>query len=122
MSAESDCPLVLRLPQLLFITTAFRSLDNALIRKECAPLVSISIWHYLHSDEARAAKFEQHQLRKAWKAANKRYENAEAETEKPWMDLQRSWLHSMIKDFIRRIQFNEGNDYGKKILVLDFAN
>lgn len=94
---------VIRSQLLSFLITAFQSLDNGLIRKECAPLVSISIWQHLHSESVREQKFERYsQLKKAWRAAAKRYEAADDAT-KLRLKFERAWLYSMILDFVARL-------------------
>ena len=88
---------------LSFIITAFQSLDNGIVRKECAPLVSISIWHNLSSEKKRERKLDQSvQLRKAWRAAAKRYEAADDAT-KSRLRFERSWLFSLILDFFNQL-------------------
>ena len=88
---------------LSFLISAVQSLDNGLIRKECAPLVSISIWQHLHSESVREQKFEQHsQLKKAWRAAARRYEAADDAT-KLKLKFDRAWLYTMILDFVARL-------------------
>ena len=94
---------VIRSQLLSFLISAFQSLDNGLIRKECAPLVSISIWQHLHSESVREQKFEQHsQLKKAWRAAARRYEAADDAT-KLKLKFDRAWLYTMILDFVARL-------------------
>ena len=100
MSVDNSVSLLIRNHILAFFISAFQSLDNGLIRKECAPLVSISIWHHLSNERARETKFEQHpQLRKAWRAATKRYEAGD-ETIQARLQFERSWLYSMIMNFV----------------------
>ncbi|KAL4803938.1 hypothetical protein BDV18DRAFT_143505 [Aspergillus unguis] len=103
MSIDQSLPTFSRLSILSFMISAFQSLENALIRKECAPLVSISIWHNLHSEEARErALAKSPNLKKAWRAASKRYDAGD-ETTKARMRFERSWLYTMLLDFIRRL-------------------
>lgn len=103
MSLDTSLSVTIRTHLLSFIVNAFQSLDNGLVRKECAPLVSISIWHNLASDAARETKFGEHgQLRKAWRAAAKRYDAAD-ETSQARLRFERSWLYSMILDFVKRL-------------------
>ncbi|KAL8790778.1 MAG: hypothetical protein Q9213_000402 [Squamulea squamosa] len=104
MSLDSHLSVVVRTHILSFLIAAFQSLENGLIRKECAPLVSISIWQNLSSEAARDRKFEQHgQLKKAWRAAAKRYDNGD-ETSQAKLRFDRAWLYSMLSDFIGRLQ------------------
>lgn len=88
---------------LSFLICAFQSLDNGLVRKECAPLVSISIWQHLESDIARERRFERSPpFRKAWRASAKRYAAAEGEIQAK-LHFERAWLFSMITDFMSRL-------------------
>ena len=103
MNLDGSLTSNVRTQLLSFLICAFQSLDNGLIRKECAPLVSISIWQHLHSESARERKFEQHsQLKKAWRAATKRYEAAD-DAAKSKLRFERAWLYSMILDFVARL-------------------
>lgn len=87
-----------------FFIMAFQSLDTDLVRKECAPLVSISIWHNLSTEAARERKFNEHnQLRKAWRAASKRYEAAD-EAQKAKLRFDRAWLNTLVHDFVAKLQ------------------
>lgn len=93
----------LRSHLLSFIVTAFQSLDHGIVRKECAPLVSISIWHNIHSDTARERLLAQSsQLQKAWRASGKKYESAEAPV-KSRLRFERSWLQGLVLDFLDKI-------------------
>ena len=103
MSLDSTFTTTIRTHLLLFLINAFQSLDNGLVRKECAPLVSISIWSNLVSEEAREKKFEQHgQLRKAWRAAAKRFEAVD-EPSQAKLRFERSWLYAMVLDFAKKL-------------------
>lgn len=71
-----------------------------MVRKECAPLVSIALWHNLSSDQKREQKLDQtSHLRKAWRAAAKRFDAADDET-KAKLRFDRSWLYSLVLDFL----------------------
>jgi intron-binding protein aquarius len=92
-----------RLPLLTFVLGAFQSLENEQIRKECAPLVSISIWHNMHSDAARDRLLEMSSARKkAWRTATKRYDAAPAAAQAR-LRFDRAWLYTMLVDFISRL-------------------
>ncbi|KAI9820245.1 MAG: hypothetical protein M1827_005867 [Pycnora praestabilis] len=103
MTLDNSITLGIRTHLLSFLINAFQSLDSGLIRKECAPLVSISIWHNLASDSFRESRFEKHgQLKKAWRAAAKRYDAADEPT-KAKSRFDRSWLYTMMLDFLSRL-------------------
>ncbi|KAF9875627.1 intron-binding protein aquarius [Colletotrichum karsti] len=88
---------------LSFLISAFQSLDCAVVRKECAPLVSISIWHSLSTEELREEKLDQKaHVRKAWRAAGKRYDTADDAT-KAKLRFDRSWLYTMVLHFLSLI-------------------
>ncbi|CAL8581376.1 hypothetical protein XPA_007074 [Xanthoria parietina] len=103
MSLDGHLSVVIRTHILSFLIVAFQSLDNGLIRKECAPLVSISIWQNLSSEAARDRKFDQHaQLKKAWRAAAKRFDTGD-ETTQAKLRFDRAWLYTLLLDFISRL-------------------
>ena len=103
MSIDPSLSAPIRIHLLSYLLSAFQSLDNGLVRKECAPLVSISIWHNLASEAAQERKFEEHgQLRKAWRAAAKKYEAADEEG-KAKLRFERSWLYTLLLDFVGRL-------------------
>ncbi|KAI9683087.1 MAG: hypothetical protein M1829_005878 [Trizodia sp. TS-e1964] len=115
LSLDQSLSTVVHTHILTFIINSFSSLDCGIVRKECAPLVSVSIWHHLHSDLSRERIFEEHQqVRKAWRAAGKRYEAADDAT-KTKLRFERSWLVTMISDFIRRIHIATNNQSGNTI-------
>ncbi|KAF2843143.1 intron-binding protein aquarius [Patellaria atrata CBS 101060] len=100
MTVDQTLSPKLRTHLLSFIIGAYQSLDSGLVRKECAPLVSIAIWHNLHSDTVREAQFEKYsQLKKAWRASNKRYDSADDEM-KTRLRFERSWLYSLLLHFL----------------------
>ena len=103
MSLDASLTAQIRTHLLTFLIIAFQSLDNGLVRKECAPLVSISTWHNLASDSARERRFQEHgQFRRAWRAAAKRYEAADEEA-KARLQFERAWLYTLLMDFIGRL-------------------
>ncbi|KAL7626373.1 hypothetical protein AAE478_003145 [Parahypoxylon ruwenzoriense] len=107
MSLDQTLSLAIRTHLLSFIIHAFQSLDWASVRKECAPLVSIGTWYNLSTESKRESKLGQTpQLRKAWKAAGKRYESADDET-KARLRFERAWLYALTLDFLRLI-YDEG--------------
>ncbi len=100
MTLDSTLSATIRTHLLAFIISAFQSLDSGIVRKECAPLVSISIWHNLSTDKKREKKLDQSiQLRKAWRAAAKRYDAAE-DAVKSRLRFERSWLYTLLLDFL----------------------
>ena len=100
MTLDSTLSWPIRTHVLLFIIHAFQSLDCAIVRKECAPLVSISIWCNLATEEKRDALLDSNtQLRKAWRASAKRYDAADDAT-KARLRFERSWLYTSILDFL----------------------
>lgn len=108
-----------------FVIGAFQSLDSGLVRKECAPLVGISIWQNLHSDAVRERHFENHHmLKKAWRAAHKRFEAGD-EVLQARLRFERSWLYTLMSDFVNRIyNINSRQDmqdnlaYGERFVEL----
>jgi intron-binding protein aquarius len=106
MTLDTTLSVALRTHLLSFVISAFQSLDSGIVRKECAPLVSISIWHNLSSDKKREQKLDQaSQLRKAWRASAKRYDAADEAT-KARLRFERSWLFTLILGFLNQL-YNE---------------
>jgi len=100
MCIDQTLSLSIRINLLSFIVTAFQSLDSGLVRKECATLVSIAIWHNLSSEEVRNTQLDKYpQTRKAWRAAVKRYDAADDATQIR-LRFERSWLYQMVLDFL----------------------
>lgn len=100
MSLDQSLSVAVRTQILSFVIHSFQSLDCAVVRKECAPLVSISIWHNLSTEKKRDEKLAQNNhLRKAWRAAAKRYDSADEPT-KARLRFDRSWLYSLALDFL----------------------
>ncbi|EON65364.1 hypothetical protein W97_04602 [Coniosporium apollinis CBS 100218] len=103
MTLDSSLSTKLRTHLITFIVGAFQSLDSGIIRKECAPLVSIALWANLHSDAIREHKLEKSvALRKAWRASVKRYDVADDAT-KARLRFERSWLYTLLLDFLNKI-------------------
>src|SRR4051812_28562911 len=103
MTLDTTLSATIRTHLLSFIISSFQSLDSGMVRKECAPLVSISIWHNLSSEKKRD-KILDHtvQLKKAWRAAAKRYDAADEPT-KARLRFERSWLFTLIVDFFNQL-------------------
>lgn len=103
MTVDPSQPNKIRTQLISFVIGAFQSLDSGLVRKECAPLVGISIWHNLHSESVRDRYFEEHQmLRKAWRATSKRFDAADEALQKR-LRFERSWLYTLMIEFIDRL-------------------
>lgn len=112
MTLDTTLSPTIRTYLLCFIITSFQSLDSGIVRKECAPLVSISIWHNMSTEKKRERKLDQSvQLRKAWRATAKRYDAADEET-KPRLRFERSWLFTLALDFLNQL-YNEKSKSGK---------
>lgn len=114
MCIDYSLPLSVRTHLVTFIVTAFQSLDSGLVRKECAPLVSIGIWHNISTNELRNARLDKYpQTKKAWRAAGKRFDAADDST-KAKLRFERLWLFQMILDFLnlmyKPINTEEGDD------------
>ncbi|KAK6501069.1 hypothetical protein TWF481_008919 [Arthrobotrys musiformis] len=104
MSLSASSLLVPRTHILCFIISAFQSLDNVLVRKECAPLVSIGIWQNLHSEDARDRRLSENtQFKKAWRASEKKRLALTDQRSKARLSFERSWLHSFILQLIHTI-------------------
>ncbi|KAM0274435.1 hypothetical protein ACHAQH_007843 [Verticillium albo-atrum] len=103
MTLDPTLTPIIRSHLLSFLISAFQSLDCAIVRKECAPLVSISIWHNLSTEAFRETKLEQYpHVRKAWRAASKRYDAADEVTQAR-LRFERSWLYTLVLDFLKRL-------------------
>ena len=103
MSVDDSQPINIRTQLISFVTGAFQSLDSDLVRKECAPLLSLSIWQNLHSDAVREQQFEQDQrLRKAWRASNRRFDAADEQLQAR-LRFERSWLYALLLDVLDRL-------------------
>lgn len=114
MTLDTTLSATVRTHILSFLISAFQSLDTGIVRKECAPLVSISIWHNISSDNKRDQKLDQTaQLRKAWRAAAKRYDAADDVT-KPRLRFERSWLFTLVLGFFNLL-YSETNKQGTRI-------
>lgn len=103
LNLDSSLPIFSRLALLNFVIGAFQSLENDHVRKEAAPLVSIAIWHNLQSDAARETLLDaQPARRKAWRAAQRRYDAADQEAQAR-LRFDRAWLYTMLLDFLLRV-------------------
>ena len=103
LSVDKSLGIALQNHLLTFLIGAFQSLDIGVVRKECAPLVSIAIWHHLESDRARESRFEENaQLRKVWRASARRFEAADDDG-KARLLFERSWLYTLIVGFTNHL-------------------
>lgn len=119
MTLDPSVSINLRTHLITFVIGAFQSLDSGIVRKECAPLVSIGIWHNLHDETARDQKLEKTvQLHKAWRAANKRYDGADTPTQAR-LRFERSWLYSLILDFLDRLYNTETKERADNVLYCE---
>jgi intron-binding protein aquarius len=92
-----------KLSLLSFIVAAFQSLEKAMLRKECAPLVTVSICQNFHSEAVREQILDRSIVaRKAWRAAHRRYEAGD-DTSQAKFRFDRSWLYTLMLDFLRRV-------------------
>nr|POF18505.1 intron-binding protein aquarius [Quercus suber] len=99
---------------LSFLVGAFHSLDSGLVRKECAPLVSIGIWQNLHAVHVRDRYLDKStQLQKAWRAAGKKYDTADAEGQAR-LRFERSWLYTLLLDFLDKLYDVQGSSDRKQ--------
>ncbi|KAH6625050.1 hypothetical protein B0J18DRAFT_479838 [Chaetomium sp. MPI-SDFR-AT-0129] len=106
MTLDASLSWTIRTYVLLFIIHGFQSLDYSIVRKECAPLVSISIWHNMSTESKRTAILEANpQLKKAWRASAKRYDSAD-DAGKARLLFERSWLYTLVLDFLSLLYTN----------------
>ncbi|KAF2871885.1 hypothetical protein BDV95DRAFT_676824 [Massariosphaeria phaeospora] len=125
MTVDPSQPTKIRTQLISFVIGAFQSLDSGPVRKECASLVGISIWHNLHSDAIRNQLFEKHQmLRRAWRATSKRFDAGDDEL-KARLRFERSWLYTLLLDFLNRLYNSQTREeirdnlaYGERFLEL----
>ena len=103
LSIDKSLSTKLRTHLLTFIIGAFQSLDSGLVRKECAPLMSIAIWHNLHNDLVREQYLAKStQLQKAWRATGKKHDNADQAVQAR-LRIERNWLYTLLLDFLDRL-------------------
>ncbi|KAI6779552.1 Intron-binding protein aquarius-like protein [Emericellopsis cladophorae] len=108
MILDRSLSIPVRTHLLSFLIHAFQSLDCTIIRKECAPLVSIGIWHNLSNESAREARLNENaHLRKGWRATLKRYDAAD-DASKAKLRFERSWLYTLLLDFLATLFSGSG--------------
>ncbi|KAK6532207.1 hypothetical protein TWF281_006401 [Arthrobotrys megalospora] len=124
MSLSASLPSVPRTHILCFVISAFQSLDHPLVRKECAPLVSIGIWQNLYSEESRETKLaEAPQFKKAWRASEKKRLALTDQRLRARLSFERSWLHSLVLQLVSIIyptrnddQMDKASSYAERIV------
>lgn len=116
LSLDSTLSNTIRTHVISFLISAFQSLDSGIVRKECAPLVSIGIWHNLATEAAREQKLAQYpQFKRPWRAATKKYEAADEAT-KARLRFERGWLFALMIDFAARLhELTEG-----ELILIDY--
>lgn len=120
MTLDDSLSWTIRTNVLLFIIFAFQSLDCAIVRKECAPLVSISIWHNLSTEKKRDELLDSHaHLRKAWRASAKRYDAAD-EAMKARLRFERSWLYTSVLNFLSLL-YTDNAKTGRSYPVIPYS-
>ncbi|KAH0527471.1 hypothetical protein TsFJ059_002472 [Trichoderma semiorbis] len=118
MTLDRTLSTTLRTHLLCFLIHAFQSLDCTIVRKECAPLVSIGIWHNLSTEKRQEAQLDSSpHLRKAWRAAQKRYDAADEAT-KARLRFERSWLYTLILDVINQL-YSESSKSDQTLLYCE---
>jgi intron-binding protein aquarius len=110
MTIDKSQPTKIRTQLLSFVIGAFQSLDSGIVRKECAALVGISIWQNLHSDAAREELLDKGAtLRKMWRQASKRFDAGD-EALQARLRFERSWLYTLVLDFLDKIYNSQTGD------------
>ncbi|KAK5705717.1 hypothetical protein LTR17_021405 [Elasticomyces elasticus] len=103
LSLDVSLATAQRTEVLVFLVNAFQSLDQGIVRKECASLVSVGVWTNLHSETAREEKLSKSlQLQKAWRASGKKYDIAPPQ-DQARLRFERSWLYALLLDFLDRL-------------------
>ncbi|KAK5715134.1 hypothetical protein LTR15_010550 [Elasticomyces elasticus] len=103
LSLDGSLDIAQRREVLVFLVNAFQSLDQGIVRKECAPLVSVGTWTNLHSETVREEKLSKSlQLQKAWRASGKKYDSA-SPPDQARLRFERSWLYTLLLDFLDRL-------------------
>lgn len=100
LTLDQTLSTALRTQLLCFLIHAFQSLDCAIVRVECAPLVSIAVWHNISSDDKREKLLSQTtHLKKSWRASIKRFDAGDDAT-KARLKFERSWLYTLLLGFL----------------------
>ncbi|KAK9365220.1 P-loop containing nucleoside triphosphate hydrolase protein [Lipomyces kononenkoae] len=115
ISSTNGTPVQIRTYLISFIDAAFQSLDSSLIRRACAPLLSISIWNFLHSSSTRDALLDSNSLlKKSWRLATKKFDVAD-DVQKVRLRLERGWLYSIVLDLVHLL-YVEGTDTAAPVI------
>lgn len=110
LSLDNTLSWTIRTHIIMFVIHAFQSLDSGIVRKECAPLVSISIWHNISTEQKRDILLDTNaHLKKAWKASARRYDAADDAT-KARLRFERAWLYTMVLDFLNLLYADTTKD------------
>jgi intron-binding protein aquarius len=110
MMLDRTLSISVRTHLLCFLIQSFQSLDCTIVRKECAPLVSINIWHNLSADKLRDVQFERTpHLKKLWRAISKRY-GASDDAGKSKLRFERSWLYTLVLQFLTMLYDEDTGD------------
>ncbi|KAK9239928.1 P-loop containing nucleoside triphosphate hydrolase protein [Lipomyces kononenkoae] len=116
VSSTNTTPLQIRTYLISFIDAAFQSLDSSLIRRMCAPLVSISVWNFLHSSSTRDDLLNSNSsLKKSWRLATKKFDAAD-DVRKVRLRIERGWLYSIVLDLVRLL-YVEGTDTTAPVII-----
>ncbi|KGQ04566.1 Intron-binding protein aquarius [Beauveria bassiana D1-5] len=116
LSLDRTLTTTIRTNLLCFLIHAFQTLDSGIVRRECAPLVSIGIWHNISTDQERDRLLNQTtQLRKSWRAAQKRFDAGD-DAIKARLRFERSWLYTLLLDFLSLL-YEENRKSGKLPLL-----
>lgn len=103
LTLDQTLSTTLRTQLLNFLIHAFQNLDCAIVRVECAPLVSIAIWHNISTDQKRDKLLGQTaHLKKSWRASLKRFDAADDAT-KSRLKFERSWLYTLLLAFLNML-------------------
>ncbi|KAF9428467.1 hypothetical protein BGZ94_002300 [Podila epigama] len=110
---SEEISLGVRKSLLLFMINCFQSLENPLVRSECMRLVSLSTWHSLLSEAKRDLEFKEYpQLLKFWRHLEKKFEAMEPEQKKKAV-FERTWMVTMIRQFLQILESIENDDQEK---------
>lgn len=113
LSTSQELPLSTKSYLISFVDAAFQSLELIHLRQQCAPLVSIAIWHSLSSSRD-ALLTENPTLKKSWKSVNKRFDAAD-DQKKIRMRIDRSWIFSICIELLVKL-YVKGADKDEQVV------